>query len=392
MDSPNVTKTSADPLFAFFVRLWQRRVLLIRNIFLAGVISVAIALILPKTYRASAVLMPPSEEMGVGMLGNLMSSPLSAFMGAGSSTEALSIQAILKSRTLAESTIEEFDLMSFWDVENRQDALEGFSESYVLTLEEEGTIRLDFYVNTGWFASSERALQCAKLAADITNYMISELDIINKELKTESARFNRIFIENRYQQNLEDLKQAEDAMLEFQNKNNMVALPEQTSAAITAAATIQAEIMSSEVELETQMSTLQEDHPRILTLKKNIEGLKEKLADLEAGENLSDIFPGFRDIADLAIDYGRLYREIKIQNTLFTFLTQQYEEAKIKEAKDTPTVQVLDAAIIPEKKARPRRSLFVIFWTFFTGVLTTLYIQNEKGLRSFIEDVLKQSD
>lgn len=377
-----------ETITIFLSNLWSRRSLLIRNFLIASVVFSAITLMMPKTFRATTTLMPPTSDRGFGMLDLAMSSsPLSAFMGAGSSTEAMSTIAILESRTLAQAVIDSFGLLEFYDAENMEEALRVFSESYVIDISDEGTIRVDFYLGTSWFSDKENDRVIKGLAADIANLMVQELDVLNKSLKTEKAKFNRLFIEDRYLQNVDDLRQAEEEMRTFQKKHNMVALEEQTTATISAAAEIQAQIIMNDVKIQTLLNSFNADHPQVSSLQKEVETLKQKLSDIEQGKNISDILPGFKSVPDLGFEYARLFREIEIQNEIFIFLTQQYEEAKIQEAKDTPTVQVLDPAYPPERKSRPRRSLLVLFWVSIVMLATIFYINYTPLLKQLASDI-----
>jgi tyrosine-protein kinase Etk/Wzc len=382
---------SSESFILFLSILWKQRKLLVRNFVIASLIFVGISLLMPKTYKATTTLMPPVSDLNMGMLGMAMaSSPLSAFMGNGGNSETMSTISILQSRTLAERTVDNFNLMDYYDVEKKEEALKIFSESSAIGIDDEGTIRVEFYLSTTWFSSKENDVITKNLVADICNYMAQELDSLNTQLKTEQARFNRLFIEERYMQNKEDLRIAEEQMREFQKKYNMVALAEQTSATIEAAATVQAQIIAGEVKIQTMLNSLNADNPELRSLQKEVETLNEKLVDLEEGRNISEIFPGFKSVPDLGVAYGRLLREIEIQNTIFTFLTQQYEEAKIQEAKDTPTVQVLDPAVAPWKKARPRRSLFVLFWVTTVMLGSMIYVNYKPVIKQIASDIIKR--
>jgi len=384
-------KKDSDAFIIFLSTIWKQRILLLRNFVIVSIVFVFIALVMPKTYRATTTLMPPNSDFNIGILGAAMaSSPLSALMGSGSSSEAMSTIAILQSRTLAERAIDTFKLLTYYDVEKLEDAHKIFSENLVTDIGEEGTVEVTFYLSTTWFSSKEQDAVSRELVANISNFMALEFDILNKQLKTEQARFNRLFIEQRYLQNKQDLKQAEELMRDFQKEHNMVALKEQTSATITAAATVQTQIIADQVEMQTLLQSLNADDPRVQSLQKEIETLQEKLSDLEVGRNISEIFPGFKSVPDLGIEYGRLLREIEIQNTIFIFLTQQYEEAKIQEAKNTPTVQVLDPAVTPEKKARPRRSVFVLFWVATAMLSSILYVNYSPVIKQIASDITER--
>jgi capsule polysaccharide export protein KpsE/RkpR len=203
--------------------------------------------------------------------------------------------------------------------------------------------------------------------------------VVNKGLKTQQASFQRKFIEVRYKQNIEDLKNAEDRLKSFQKKNNMISLSEQTQAAIIAAATIKGKILANEVQLGVMNSTLNSQHPDIDRVEKETEELQQQLRDMDYGSNniqsnQNNLFPIFSEVPELGVQLMRLKRDVNIQNTLFTFLTQQYEEAKIQEAKDTPTVQVLDKAVSADKKAKPRRKLIVFMSIVISAMLSVAFI------------------
>ncbi|MBC8487943.1 MAG: hypothetical protein H8D45_18085, partial [Bacteroidetes bacterium] len=153
----------------------------------------------------------------------------------------------------------------------------------------------------------------------------------------------------------------------------------QTKAAIEAAATIKGQILVNEVQLGVMKSTFNPDHPDIERIRKETEELQLQLRQMDYGSNLGQsdqdkLFPVFSEVPELGIQLVRLQREVEIQNTLFTFLTQQYEEAKIQEARDTPTVQILDRAVEPEKRAKPKRKPIVAAAGFSSLILSVFFV------------------
>jgi len=367
--------------------LWSMRRSLIKNQLIIISITILLVFIIPKTYTSSALLMPPTSETG-GMgsiMGALSSLPFGGLIPQ-TNDESLSTIAILKSRTLSEKVIKKFNLIDFYKVKNLDKALMALADNTNFEVEDEGTIRISVDVETKWlhlFESEEKAKnQCTNMAI----YFVEQLDLINKSLKTEEASFHREFIGERYRQNLVDLKKAEDDLKLFQEKHKMVALPEQTLAAIEAAAALKAQMLSNEVKLGVMLGALNTNHPDIENIKKENSELSKKMNELEYGVNVigykkSNLFPVLADVPELGVELVRLKREVEIQNTLFIFLTQQYEEAKIKEAKDTPTVQILDYPQKPQLKSAPKRVLILIFCiiiTFFVNVLFILYKSERK--------------
>ena len=249
----------------------------------------------------------------------------------------------------------------------------------MFTVEDEGTIRISVTVGTDWLHPDEQEADARVMSAQMANYFVEQLDIVNKGLQTEQASFQRMFIEGRYNQNLEDLKQAEDSLKAFQEEQNMIALPEQTQAAIEIAAIMKGQMIANDIQLGVMASTLNPEHPEIRKLKQENLGLKSKLKELDFGtggvqSRESKLFPAFSQVPELGFQLMRLTRDVEIQNTLFKFLTQQYEEAKIQEAKDTPTVQILDRAAEPIQKYRPRRALIVVSVFLLMGLMNVVYV------------------
>ena len=345
------------------LKRWKKFIFL--NVFMITLFAIILSLIIPKTYRASAVLMPPLTQTGMGVFTPpLIDSP---FGGLFSQTtdQTMGMIAILKSRTVLTSVIEEFNLIELYEVENMDIAIQSLKDHVLTDIDDEGTIRVSVDIVTKWFHSDSEEERAKHLCSEIANYFIKQLDIVNKNLQTEQASFQRKFIEIRYNNNILELKSAEEKLKQFQEINNMISLPEQTHAAIEAASKIKGHILSNEVRLEVLKKAYNSGHPDIDQLINEIAALTEQLYWMEYGKeiehtNIKNIFPAFSRMPELETQLRQLMRGVEIQNTLFTFLTQQYEEAKINEAKDTPTIQILDIAVKPNVKYKPFRALIVI--------------------------------
>ena len=165
----------------------------------------------------------------------------------------------------------------------------------------------------------------------------------------------------------------------FQKKHNTLDLAEQTKAAIRIGAEIKSQILIDEVKLGILNKTYKMDHPEIEKLNMEILELQDQLSDLDHSPKNNSIsnnnlFPQFSEVPNLEIELLRLKREVEIQSKLYAFLTQQYEESKIQEARDTPTIQVLDDANYPIKRYKPMRTLMVIGYSLIAFVLSAIYV------------------
>jgi len=166
----------------------------------------------------------------------------------------------------------------------------------------------------------------------------------------------------------------------FQQKYGIYALPEQTESAIKAAAELKSQAVAREIELGIAKRSLGTDNPQTQALQLQLAEVNKKLREMKYGtadwykdQSLS-LFVPFKDVPGLATEYIRLYREFEIQNKLMEFLLPLYEQAKIDEEKDTPVVLVLDQAVPPERKAKPRRSLIVLIFMALAFMFSTTWV------------------
>jgi tyrosine-protein kinase Etk/Wzc len=344
--------------------------------------TLVVSLFLQKIYESTATLLPQLESNnGVG-LGALFASG-----AASSAAQSLGISlpgspatptdvftAMLKSRIMADDIIRRFNLMEHYETKTMHDARGSLEGATRIVVTKEKVIKV---------AVEDRDPQ---LASDIANFYVSNLDRLNQTLSVSKARENRKFIEQRVAETQTALVKVEDALKEFQTQNRTVAIEAQSKAMIEATAMIQAQIMAQEVQLQVMGSYLSSNNPEIARVQSSISELRKQLQIMETGKSGKERLPGDRlrpaitSVPTLALEYGRLARDLKVQETLYALLISQYEQAKLTEARDTPTVQVLDPAIPAERKSRPKillnvliagiLSLFVgLFWAFVRGAM-----------------------
>lgn len=359
----------------------KHRKLIIINFIVFCLIASVYSLVMPKTYKAHAVVMPPSGT-STGLLGqlptNLPIGNISGMLGGGGVGELNTYLAILNSRTIAARTIHNFNLENRYGGATFDEILYSFRQNQKNELNEDGTITVSMTTTTEFFHPESDEIETRKLCAQITNYMVRQLDSINTSLKTEEAKYNRIFIEKRYEQNKRDLRNVENAMKQFEEKYGVISLPDQVSAAIDAAAALKKQIVMAEIEYKVLTQTMNQNNPNVIQKRIQLNELQKNLNQLKVNQNDNsdslDIFPAFESAPKLGMEYLRLQREIKVQNTLYEFLTQQYEQAKLQEAKDTPTVQVIDQAIAPIKRSKPSRKMLVILVGLISILFSVSYV------------------
>ncbi len=356
MDNQESEQNKVD-IFSYLTVLVSYRRFIFLNFVGVCVIVAVISFFLPRWYRATTTILPPqTESFSLGMASSL----LGAASGLGSSyslplmaTPSDVFAAILKSRTVTESVVEKESLMTVYHMKSEDAAIKELSSRMSVNVTSEGLITLSY-------EDRDR-----NRAADVANCLVQQLDQVNRQTSTSKAKNARIFIEERLAQTQKDLRSAEENLQKFQEENKTLVLDDQMKSAIQKAADLKAEMVTSEIELNVLGKTMSPSHPQIQSLRTRINEIKRQLDLLEWGdqkekpEDKTVLDVSFNQVPSLSLQLARLLREVKIQETVFELLTQQYEQYKIEENKDTPTVQVLDKAVPPEKRARPKRAFLV---------------------------------
>ena len=367
-------------------RGWMILGLTIASVFTAGFYSY---FIMPKIYESTATILAPRESGGggAGLAAALAASGAGQFLGGlipGGGTSRDVFVAILKSRTMAQALVDQFNLKGYYKANFTGDAIKSLQGATDISVSKEGVI------------SVKVEDKDPKLAADVANAYVTSLDRMFARFGTTEASRQRAFIAERLEKTEKTLRQAEESVRRFQESNKTVVLDAQLRASLEAAAQARGQIAAAEVQLELMRSFATENNPQVIQQRKQIEEMKRQLAQMQysrglelpsesanPGQRRQEIYVPTAKVPELAIELARLTRDVKVQETLFTVLTQQYEQAKIAEARDTPTVQLLDKAVPAERKSKPnvRRnmaiagalSLFVgIFLAFFLEYVTRI--------------------
>jgi capsule polysaccharide export protein KpsE/RkpR len=367
---------------------------------------VVVSLVLPKWYLSTTTIFPPEREGGglpqvVGGEGDRLSMSLMASLGAGYDIPLFASPSdimgrILRSRTLSERLIREHGLMSHYKVEKMDAALEIFKSRIDVRVGREGVVSI---------AVLEKDPQ---LAANLANDAVRVMDEIQREQRHSAAGTARAFVARRLEETRDKLEAAEDSLQSFQQRTGILAPDEQTAATVEAVAELSGRRIALELQRETLLEIAGPNHPRIARLDSDIRVIDEALAKLGAapGEDGAAVpRPGasareggeppgsLGSMSDLILEYSRLLREVKIQETLHEYLITRHEFYRIEEVRDTPTVQILDAARPADEKTKPVRWLICVLSTLLAfGGSVALFNGLERLRESAVEGgVLSQA-
>lgn len=357
-------------------RLWSQRRRILRWVLLGMLLSVLAAFRLC-TYEATVQLMPPdSGPSGLAALAALSSkgSGLGALASPGMLGDLVGIKSsgalyakVLTSRTLQDRLIDRFHLQDRYGRRYREDArLELGKRTFIEEDKKSGVLTI---------VVRDRD---PAVAAALTAAYVEELDNILNTVSTSSARRERIFVEERLGQERKALDDSERRYAQFASANMALDVPEQTKVTLTSAARLEGELTAARSELAGLEQIYAPDNVRVKSLRARVGVLESELRKINGEQPATtgksrgaDPYPGIKHLPGLGVQWSDLYRTTKIHETIFELLTQEYELARIQEAKEIPRVKLLDAPTIPEK-LHPRPLQVVLLGTILSATLAAI--------------------
>lgn len=356
--------------------LLNHRFFLLRIAACGLALGALIAFTTPKQYESRTQLMPPDTESG-SEIGSLLAMATRGGSGLGMlagdmlglKTSGSLFIGILRSRTIEDRIVRKFDLLTVYHT-TRQDSARRRLEAGTQISEDRKSGIIAIQVTD----------QSPQRAAAIARAYISELDRLVVELNTSAAHRERVFLEERLKTVKQDLDASAKDFSEFASQNTAIDIKEQSKAMLDAAAGLEAQMIAAQSELEGLRQIYSDNFVRVRAVRARIDELQKKLRELGGGDLGSPangeppLYPSIRKLPLLGVTYSDLYRRTKIQETLFELLTQQSELAKVQEAKETPSVKVLDEAFIPERKSFPPRLLIMFIFTLFALMTGAIWV------------------
>ena len=412
---PIETILQAEPKHIVWLRLlWEERAFLMRVTVRGLILATLVAFLLPVRYEAKTRLMPPDDQSGSGL------AMLAAFAGRGSSSsgtggigsslggsmgsmagDLLGLKSsgalfmdMLEGETVQDGLIRRFDLRKvYWD-RYWSDARKDLAKHTDISEDRKsGVITL---VVTD--RDPHRAQQMAQA-------YVEQLDQLVAQVSTSAARRQRQFIEQRLKTVKENLDEASRQFSEFASKNGTLDVPSQAKAMVEAEAQLQGSLVAAQSELESLQQIYTDNNIRVRTVRARVSALKHQVETMSGnkGDPSSDDsqiagdFPSIRKLPLVGVRWANLFRETKIQETVYELLTQQYEFAKIQEAKEIASVKVLDPATLPEKKSFPPRTWVILLGTLFAllcgatlGIGRAHWDENQSPEKRFVKEIWDQ--
>jgi capsule polysaccharide export protein KpsE/RkpR len=381
-------------ILGLFAIVWPKRQLVYKATLWALALSTIMVFLVPKRYESTVSIMPPEPASPVGTMisallggksssssGSTGSSGLAAMAGNlfGVKSSGAIFVDVLRSRTVQYHIVDQFHLQRvYWEYYKEEARKKLDNKTDITEDRKSGVIHISI---------TDRNPTRAR---DIGRAYVEELDHLVAQVSTSSARRQRIFIETRLASVKQDLEDAEQKFSVFASKNTALDVKEQTKAMVESAAVLQGQLIATESELQSVEQIYTGNNVRVRALKARVDELRRQLdklggtdASLAPGANQpNELYPSIRKLPLLGVEWADLYRRVKVQETVFELLTQQYELARIEEAKEIPTVNVIDAPDLPEEKSFPPRLLIISLLTLFSAACAIAWVIGSVRIRS----------
>ncbi len=373
--------------------IWTHRRRILRWTIGFAIVTLIIGFLTPNTYRSTARLMPPDQGDNNMNLGALMmaagkvSAALPSSMAdliSGKDRGALFVD-ILTGRTVQNGVVQACDLRTVYGIPLLH--LRASEEAALRRLKSSTLVVEDR--KSGIISISASDHSPARAAA-IAKAYVDQLDQLVATVSTSSARRERVFLEHRLLEVKSDLDSATQALSQFSSKTSTLEPKDQGKAEVEAAADLQGQLIAAEAQLKGLMAIYGDENTRVKSVRARAAELRRQLGILSGGDAGSPSnpaapasmpYPSIRQLPLLGATYADLYRRVKIQETVYEVLTQQFEMAKVQEAKEIPTVKVVDQPYIPRLKDSPHLSLWLLAGTFLGFLCGTVLVIGQERWR-----------
>jgi uncharacterized protein involved in exopolysaccharide biosynthesis len=326
------------------------------------VVSIFGSLLLPNIYTAATKVLPPQQTQStsavLAQLGSLASLAGGAVSGVKNPNDLY--VGMLKSRTVADNLIQRFDLNKLYEQKFQSETRRRLAAATMIVSGKDGIITIEVDDKD------------PKRAADLANGYMDELFKLTKVLAVTEASQRRLFFERQLEQAKESLARAEASTRLALQKGGLVMVEGQGRVMAETSARLRAEITVKEIQIGAMRTFASEQNPELQRTQQQMEMLKRELARTEGtagSRSSSSAESNVKGIENL-----RLLRELKYNEVTYELLARQYEIAKIDEAKDSAIIQVMDKAIEPDRKSKPKRSLIVLLATLVAVVLAVFFV------------------
>ncbi|MFN3345608.1 MAG: GNVR domain-containing protein [Chloroherpetonaceae bacterium] len=348
--------------------------------------GVVVLFLVPRTYTAKVVLMPPEDPnkqnplmQAAGALG------LGSLTNPANATDILA--EMLKSNTIADSLIAQEALEEIFlseserteknPLEKRELLRKELSDLTKILTNKAGYITLEVKISTPAFSFSSVDDDSARnRAARIANGYVSVLDRTNRRLANLKSVYNAEYFAEQVAIAKRELDSAYSNFERFQKSNKAIALSEQMKFQMETLSKLKAQMIAEELQLDLLLKDRQPNDMLVLESRSRLNEYRKKYEEATQGKS-DKLSLALDEMPTVSREYANNYREVKIHEEVYALLKQLYFKERVQGYRDTPTVVVLDSASVPFYRTSPKRGLMllVIFVVGFFAAIIAVFIR-----------------
>ena len=347
-----------------------------------AVLAVVVSLLLPVRYTATVTLLPPQQNSSMGaalasQLGSLGGLAALAGNSLGIKNPNDMYVAMFQSQTVEDAMIKHFGLMKEYHAKYLSVARKKFE--HFATVDGSGK---DGLIHISVEADSPQR------AAELANGYVDQFRDLSQHLAISEAGQRALFFQQQLDQTREKLANAEEALVKTEKKTGLIEVNSQARALIESAASLNAQIAAKEMQIQGMQTYATGQNAQLVQAEQELDSLRAQLDKLGGAGDLAGggILVPKGQVPTASLEYVRALRDVKYYDTIFNLLAQQYELAKLDQAKEGALIQVVDPAIPPDRKSSPKRALIVIVATFVGFLFGIFWALFQAGLERLKED------
>lgn len=347
------------------------------------IVAAVVAFIMPNWYSSTVNVVPPkSTSLGFeGMMNNLSSTlkDIGLTKLGGKGEGAYSLLVILDSRTVKDSIIKKYNLMERYEIETGRmvDARKAFEENLEIEAEKEGNYTITITDKD------------PKVAAMMANDYVEIANNLAQNLFNWESRINREYLQKRIAATEENITRISDSIRIYSQSKLIFSPQDQAKALSTALIDFKAELMKQEIILDLLTNKYGKDDPYTVMQTGVINQLKTQLSNAQNQPGFGGNF-ALNKAAEVGIEFMRLYAEFETLNKVKAFLIPMLEEARLNEIRQTQSFFIVDKAIPPDKKIKPKRSLIILgsaVGLLLLSVIFTLVFNSYKSFSKQVKEI-----
>lgn len=322
--------------------------------FAAAVLSAGVSMVLPEVFQATTKLLPPQQsQSGAAALLSQLGGVTGAAAGAAGLKNPNDLYVgMLKSRTVADRLVAQFKLKEVYQVELQETARQILQASTSITSGKDGLITIQV-------EDKDR-----KRVAPLTNAYVSELLRLTKLLAVTEAAQRRMFYEQQLEATKDNLAKAEVELKSTFDTRGVISVDAESRVIVETVGRLRAQVSAKEIQLSSMRTLVTAANPEYRRVEQELASLRAELSRLENGTGGDAAVAGKSG----GLENVKVLRNLKYQQMLYELLAKQYEMARIDEAKDSSVIQVLDPAVEPERRSKPKRALIVLMTTAIAAI------------------------